>query len=96
MTDLDRETGEDVTYNKWIDILNDEFTLDRLTEFISNQIQELNKELIELVRDGKERQALYTTARLENYQSLHAMITMPDRNRQMLEEHLKELLAKPK
>ena len=87
---------EQAAYQQWQEVAEQGITVENLTDFIFSQITNLDKELREQVKDGKDRASLYTAARLENYEILHAMLTTPSKNKKALAEYIKELLDKSK
>ena len=92
--DFTELTGEErATYDKWHEVLSKEITVETIREFIELQVVDLRKNLKSYVMDGKERQALLATARLENYEALLDIIDEPNRSKESLEQHIKSLLV---
>lgn len=89
-TQLDAEERE--TYDQWREVLEKEATLEDVTKFIEHELSNLNKELQEAVRDGDDRKAILTAARLQNYNDLKHVITAPERNREQLAGYINNLL----
>lgn len=81
------------TYNTWQEVLSKEVTVINLREFAELQIAELQKDLKKHVKEGNDRDALFTTARLENYEAMVDFIDEPDRSKNSLKEHINNLLS---
>lgn len=89
-TELDPE--ERATYDRWQETLQAEVTLEDIAAFIKTQQEQLGKNLQTAVREGHDREAILITARLENYNDLHAVIAAPDRNRETLADSIENLI----
>jgi len=80
------------TYDEWVVAYEAETTVETMRKFVETQQVQLAKDLREAVQNGDDRAALYLTARLANYDDIYALIVAPDKGRQQLEAHIKNLL----
>ena len=83
---------ERVDYDKWYEVLSKEVTVESTKEFAEQQIVELQKDLKRYVREGKDREALFATAKLDNYEALLEIMDEPNRTRENLEGYIKNLI----
>lgn len=91
-TQLDAE--ERATYDEWYAILEAQPSVESLAKFVEKEIPNLQKALQEAVLENNDRKAILATARLQNYEALYAVITAPDRGREVLEAHITSLISK--
>lgn len=75
-------------YAEYNDILSRELTIDDVNEFLTNEIYTLNIALRKAVEEGKDREALYISARIENYQVWADYMGAPEREKDALIEHI--------
>lgn len=88
-------TGDErSTYDEWQEVLRKEANVEDLVKFIEYQLATLTTDLRKAIREGDDRQALYTTARLENYEAMRGVLTAPERNKEALAKHITSLLNK--
>ena len=88
----DLTEDEKRTHDEWNAILTKEADIPHLVAFLQKQILVLGRDLREAVTKGNDRNALYITARVENYEAIVAILTEPDRNREALIARITNLL----
>lgn len=87
------KSHEKKTYDQWESVLTKELQLEDLRNFLQKQIPALAKELREAVQAGEDKNALFLSARIENYEAIVAFIDEPDRSRETLIAHITNLLS---
>lgn len=83
---LDEEERQ--AYEEYYEILTRELTIEDLTDFLKSEIYNLHGKLRQAVEDGKDREALYLSARIENYQAWADYMEAPEREKESLIEHI--------
>lgn len=81
-------TVERQTYEEWERILSHEVRIEDVATFLEKQVARLHRELREATKEGEDRQALFKTARIENYEAIIAIIKEPNERRKELEREL--------
>ncbi len=82
---------EQQAYDEYYEVLTRELNLEDLAEFLKNEIYNLHTKLREAVEKGKDRNALYISARIENYQAWVDYMEAPAREKESLIEHITNL-----
>lgn len=84
-------TQEKATYDNWSKVLSKEVNIDDIEEFIGNEVKKLYKELKEKTKKDKGREALYLTARIDNYEAILSIIKTPKAQKEAIKERIKKL-----
>lgn len=79
-------------FEQWEEVLSEEMTAETLSNFLKDQIKRLQKELIESSKARDVDKSSYLSARIENYETMVDFVDEPERTKERLEEHLKELI----
>jgi uncharacterized membrane protein YccC len=88
--ELDKD--ERATYDQWRETLTKELTVEDLADVMRAELAEVNADLREAVKKGDDRAAQIAVARIENYESLLALIERRERSREELAEHISRLI----
>jgi len=83
LTDLERKT-----YEEWEKTLSTEVRIEEVAKFLETQVKKLQRVLKEHAKLGEDREALYTVARIENYEAIITFIKEPLERRKSLEREL--------
>jgi hypothetical protein len=83
---------EKATFDEWQEALNANVAIEDVAKFMEYQVKRLNKDLRQAVVEGRDRDALRITAKLENYDALVFFIREPlERKKAVSEEILNQL-----
>ena len=82
---------ERATYEEWERVLSKEVRIDDVSKFIKGQVDMLQKELMQAVKEGEDRDALQITAKIENYEAIVSFIDEPEQRRKALFQEIESL-----
>jgi len=86
-------TGEEkAEFDRWQEVFEKEVSLETVTGFIESQLPHLRKELVNSVKNSEDRKSFIVSAKIENYESILAIIRETDLAKERLEADLEALI----
>lgn len=83
---------EQKTLDLWNEIFSQDVNMEMVAKFLETEIDRMHGIIKKSVLDGKDREALIATSRVQNYEAILQMIRQPEAEKESLKARIQSLI----